>query len=132
MSQPIRFIQNFPPGSHLYFLLINQNLKIFKMEDKLKLVDYSFSTSESEEEPGPKKRAVGIVKPVPQSIPEQSEESQSETVHGFQQQSEQIEIPDEIPEVNEPLQQEQVIVLSSESDSDTISIRTATTLGEFF
>ena len=104
------------------------------MEDKPKLEDYNFSTSESEEEPGPKKRAVGVVKPVPQAIPEQIQESQSETVHGFEsppQQSEVIEIPEQIPEQNEPLQQEQIIVLSSDSVSDTISIRTATIFGEF-
>ena len=35
------------------------------MDEKKKLVDYSFSTSESDDEPGPKRRAVGIVKPVP-------------------------------------------------------------------
>ena len=42
------------------------------MEDKNpKLVDYSFSTSasESEDEPGPKRRAIGVVKPVPQIDP---------------------------------------------------------------
>ena len=53
----------------------SSNFKTFeKMADKTKLVDYSFSTSESEEEPPPKKRAVGIVKPISHPIPEESAE----------------------------------------------------------
>ena len=99
------------------------------MADKTKLVDYSFSTSESEEEPPPKKRAVGVVKPISQPIPEES-----------------AEIPEnpkspgnpEIPEENQQiifLQEENpaqpIIILSSEtSDSDTISVRTARTFGK--
>ena len=101
------------------------------MEDKQKLVDYSFSTSESEEEPVSKKRAVGIVKPVPQSIDQEIEESASQQVHGSPQESGNIENPDPNQQQNEPLEQEQVIILISESDSDTISIKTDTTFGKF-
>ena len=90
------------------------------MAEKPKLVDYSFSTSESEDEPAPKRRAIGVVKPISQPIPEEIPE----------------EIPNnpQIPEQNIQEQQtdeEQIIVLSSEtSDTDTISIRTATTFGK--
>ena len=90
------------------------------MAEKPKIVDYSFSTSESEEEPAPKRRAIGVVKPISQPIPEEIPE----------------EIPNnpQIPEQNIQEQEtdpEQIIVLSSEtSDSDTISIRTATTYGK--
>ena len=52
---------------------------------------------------------------------------------------EEIEIPDdsnpeeiEIPEENEPSQPDEIITIPSESDSDTISIKTATTFGECF
>ena len=44
------------------------------MEQKSKLVDYSFSTSESEEEPAPKRKAIGVVRPSSQLIPEESPE----------------------------------------------------------
>ena len=55
------------------------------MEEKTpKLVDYSFSTSasESEDEPGPKRRAIGVVKPVLQINPPATEQSESELFHG--------------------------------------------------
>ena len=106
------------------------------MDEKKKLVDYSFSTSESDDEPGPKRRAVGIVKPVPQQVTDQHQQSESQSVHGSpspgHSNPEEIEISDE----NEPLQPEEIITIPSDSDSDTIktikSIKTATTFGEFF
>ena len=110
------------------------------MDEGKKLVGYSFSTSESDDEPGPKRRAVGIVKPVPQKLTHQEEESASQSVHGSpsgHSNPEEIEITDdsnpeeiEIPEENEPLQPDEIITIPSESDSDTISIKTATTFGE--
>ena len=90
------------------------------MAEKPKLVDYSFSISESEHEPAPKRRAIGVVKPISQPIPEEIPE----------------EIPNnpQIPEQNiqeQQIDEEQIIVLSSDtSDTDTISIRTATTFGK--
>ena len=111
------------------------------MDEKKKLVDYSFSTSESDDEPGPKRRAVGIVKPVPQQVLQQEEQSASQSVHGSpsgHSNPEEIEIaddsnPEEIenPEENEPLQPDEIITIPSNSDSDTISIKTVTTYGEF-
>ena len=110
------------------------------MDKGKKLVDYSFSTSESDDEPGPKRRAVGIVKPVPQQLTDQEQQSASQSVHGSPSgysNPEEIEITDdsnpeeiEIPEENEPLQSDEIITIPSESDSDTISIKTATTFGE--
>ena len=108
---------------------------------KKKLIDYSFSTSESDDEPGPKRTAVGIVKPVPQQVLQQKEQSASQSVHGSpsgHSNPEEIEIADdsnpeeiEIPKENEPLQPDEIITIPSNSDSDTISIKTATTYGEF-
>ena len=95
------------------------------------MVDYSFSTSESDDEPGPKRRAVDIVKPVPQQVTDKHQESESQSVHCSpspgHSNPEEIEISDE----NEPLQPEE-ITIPSDSDCDTISIKTATTFGEFF
>ena len=95
------------------------------MADKTKLVDYSFSTSESEEEPAPKKRAVGVVKPISQPIPEIPENPESPG---------NPEIPEENAEIivlQEENPKQPIIILSSEtSDSDTISVRTATTFGK--
>ena len=92
----------------------------------------TFSTLESDDEPGPKRRAVGIVKPVPQQVTDQHQKSESQSVHGSpspgHSNPEEIEISDE----NEPLQPEEIITIPSDSDSDTISIKTATTFGEFF
>ena len=112
------------------------------MDEKKKLVDYSFSTSESDDEPGPKRRAVGIVKPVPQQVTDNQQQSESQSVHGSPSgysNPEEIEIPDdsnpeeiEIPEDNEPPQPDEIITIPSEYDSDTISIKAATTFGESF
>ena len=86
------------------------------MAEKPKLVDYSFSTSESEDEPAPKRRAIGVVKPISQPIPEEIPNNPQIPQQNFQQQQ---------------IDEEQIIVLSSEtSDTDTISIRTATTFGK--
>ena len=96
------------------------------MADKTKLVDYSFSTSESEEEPAPKKRAVGVVKPISQPIPEESAEipENPETPGNPEENPHIIFLQEENPE-------EPIIILSSEtSDSDTISVRTSTTFGK--
>ena len=99
------------------------------MADKTKLVDYSFSTSESEEDPAPKKRAVGVVKPISHPIPEESAEipENPETPGN-------PEIPEENQEIiflQEENPEQPIIILSSEtSDSDTISVRTATTFGK--
>ena len=112
------------------------------MDEKKKKVDYSFSTSESDDEPGPKRRAVGIVKPVPQQVTDNQQQSASQSVHGSpsgNSNPEEIEIPDdsnpeeiEIPDENEPSQPDEIITIPSESDSDTISIKTATTFRESF
>ena len=86
------------------------------MAEKPKLVDYSFSTSESEDEPAPKRRAIGVVKPISQPIPDEIPNNPQIPEQNFQQQQ---------------IDEEQIIVLSSEtSDTDTISIRTATTFGK--
>ena len=86
------------------------------MAEKPKLVDYSFSTSESEDEPAPKRRAIGVVKPISQPIPEEIPNNPQIPQQNFQQQQ---------------IDEEQIIVLSSEtSDTDTISIRTATMFGK--
>ena len=87
------------------------------MDEKAKLVDYSFSTSESEEEPAPKRKAIGVVRPISQGIPEESPDNP--------------EIPEElnpeIVDIEEQNEEEPIIILSSgTSDSDTISFRIAT------
>ena len=84
------------------------------MDEEPKLVDYSFSTSESEQEPAPKRKAIGVVKPISQPIPEEIPNNP--------------QIPEQIIIQQQQIEEEQIIVLSSEtSDTDTISIRTATT-----
>ena len=86
------------------------------MAEKPKLVDYSFSTSNSEDEPAPKRRVIGVVKPISQPIPEEIPNNPQIPQQNIQQQQ---------------IDEEQIIVLSSEtSDTDTISIRTATTFGK--
>ena len=91
------------------------------MDEKAKLVDYSFSTYERAEEPAPKRKAFGVVRPISQPIPEES--------------SDIPQIPEEFnPEifhVEEQIDEKQILVLSSETDSDTILIRTATTFIKF-
>ena len=99
-----------------------------------KLVDYSFSSSESDEPPSKKK--VGIVhlvvqspktahqpEPEPEPVPEpdQQESPTSETV------SEVVE------DITEQPHEPEVILLSDSdtSDSETISLKTDTTLGKF-
>ena len=78
------------------------------MEQKSKLVDYSFSTSESEEEPAPKRKAIGVLGPISQPIPEEIPDNP--------QIPQQIN-PDHVEE--EQIEEEQIIVLSSEtSDRD--------------
>ena len=95
------------------------------MYEKPKLVDYSFSTSESEEEPAPKRRAIGVVKPISQPIPEESPEEIPEQIPNNPQ------IPQQNIIQEQQIDEQQIIVLSSEtSDTDTISIRTATTFGK--
>ena len=86
------------------------------MAEKPKLVIYGFSTSESEDEPAPKRRAIGVVKPISQPIPEEIPNNPQIPQQNIQQQQ---------------IDEEQIIVLSSDtSDTDTISIRTATTFGK--
>ena len=97
-----------------------------------KLVDYSFSSSESDEPPS--KRKVGIVhlvvqspktvhQPEPEPVPEpdQQESPTSETV------SEVVE------DITEQPHEPEVILLSDSdtSDSETVSLKTDTTLGKF-
>ena len=95
------------------------------MDEKPKLVDYSFSTSESEEEPAPKRRSIGVVKPISQPIPEESPEEIPEQIPNNPQ------IPQQNIIQEQQIDEQQIIVLSSEtSDTDTISIRTATTFGK--
>ena len=95
------------------------------MDEKPKLVDYRFSTSESEEEPAPKRRAIGVVKPISQPIPEESPEEIPEQIPNNPQ------IPQQNIIQEQQIDEQQIIVLSSEtSDTDTISIGTATTFGK--
>ena len=95
------------------------------MDEKPKLVDYSLSTSESEEEPAPKRRTIGVVKPISQPIPEGSPEEIPEQIPNNPQ------IPQQNIIQEQQIDEQQIIVLSSEtSDTDTISIRTATTFGK--
>ena len=97
-----------------------------------KLVDYSFSSSESDEPPSKKK--VGIVHPVVQS-PNTVHQPEPEPVpEPDQQESPTSETVSEVVEdITEQPHEPEVTLLSDSntSDSETISLKTDTTLGKF-
>ena len=97
-----------------------------------KLVDYSFSSSESDEPPSKKK--VGIVHPVVQSPKTVHQPGPEPVPEPDQQESPTSETVSEVVEdITEQPHESEVILLSDSdtSDSETISLKTDTTLGKF-
>ena len=101
-----------------------------------KLVDYSFSSSESDEPPS--KKNVGIVHPVvqsPKTVHQPEPEPEPEPVpEPDQQESPTSETVSEVVEdITEQPHEPEVILLSDSdtSDSETISLKTDTILGKF-
>ena len=99
-----------------------------------KLVDYSFSSSESDEPPSKKK--VGIVYPVvqsPKTVHQREPQPQPEPEPDQQESPTSETVSEVVEDITEQPHELEVILLSDSdtSDSETISLKIDTTLGKF-